>query len=130
MFDIGWSELLILGVVTLIFVGPKELPVLMRTIGRYAGMLRRQANEFKAQFEGAMREMELEEMRKEMEAMQASVNTEVMRASKTLSEAGNAPAQSALGENPTQDALVKEASSPATVATDVPPQPAPPGKEA
>ncbi len=41
MFDISWSELLILGIVTLVFVGPKELPVFLRTLGRYAGTVRR-----------------------------------------------------------------------------------------
>lgn len=90
MFEIGWSELLILGIVTLIFVGPKELPALMRTLGRYAGAMRRQANEFKAQFEESMREIELEDMRKEMEAMQASVNAEIMAASDTVKESKTA----------------------------------------
>ena len=60
MFEISWSELLILGIVTLVFVGPKELPVFMRTLGRYASVVRRHANEFKAQFDAAMREAELE----------------------------------------------------------------------
>ena len=60
MFEISWSELLILGIVTLVFVGPKELPVFLRTLGRYAGVVRRHANEFKSQFDAAMREAELE----------------------------------------------------------------------
>lgn len=80
MFEISWSELLILGIVTLVFVGPKELPTLMRTLGKYAGMVRRHANEFKAQFDAAMREAELDAMREEVEKMQASINSEVMRA--------------------------------------------------
>ncbi|MEQ1715253.1 MAG: Sec-independent protein translocase protein TatB [Hyphomicrobium sp.] len=88
MFEISWSELLILAVVTLLFVGPKELPVFLRTIGRYAGMAKRQASEFRAQFDAAMREAELDSMKKEMESMQASVNAEVMNATKTLDEAG------------------------------------------
>lgn len=93
MFDISWSELLILGVVTLIFVGPKELPVLMRTLGRYAGSLKRRANEFKGQFDEAMREMELEEMRKEVETMQSSVNSEIMSASRTLNDSAKEAAR-------------------------------------
>ena len=51
MFEIGWSELLILAIVTLIFVGPKELPVFLRTLGRYAGSIKRQAAEFRSQFD-------------------------------------------------------------------------------
>jgi sec-independent protein translocase protein TatB len=88
MFDISWSELLILGIVTLVFVGPKELPVFLRTLGRYAGTVRRHANEFKAQFDAAMREAELDSMRKEVEQMQSSINAEVMQAKTTIAEAG------------------------------------------
>ncbi len=90
MFEISWSELLILAVVTLLFVGPKELPVFLRTIGRYAGTVRRHASEFRAQFDQAMREAELDTMKKEMETMQASVNAEVMSATKSFEEAGAA----------------------------------------
>ncbi|MGE0630066.1 MAG: Sec-independent protein translocase protein TatB [Hyphomicrobiaceae bacterium] len=67
MFDVGWSELLIVGVVALLVVGPKDLPMMLRTIGKYMGMIKRQANEFRAQFDEAMREAELHELRKEVE---------------------------------------------------------------
>jgi len=101
MLEIGWSELLILAVVTLLFVGPKELPVFLRTIGRYAGTLRRHASEFRAQFDAAMREAELDAMKEEMQKMQASVNAEVMSAERTLKEAGQAttlgPASQSVG---------------------------------
>jgi len=90
MFDISWSELLILGIVTLVFVGPKELPVFLRTLGRYAGVVRRHANEFKAQFDAAMREAELDSMRKEVENMQTSINSEVMKAKDSINEVGSA----------------------------------------
>ena len=90
MLEISWSELLILAVVTLVFVGPKELPVFLRTIGRYAGMLRRQANEFKAHFDEAMREAELAQMKEEMQKMQASVNAEVLKAEAMLKDAQQA----------------------------------------
>jgi sec-independent protein translocase protein TatB len=87
MFEISWSELLILAIVTLIFVGPKELPVFLRTLGRYAGSIKRQANEFRSQFDAAMREAELEAVTKEFDSMQASVNAEVMGAKQSLDEA-------------------------------------------
>jgi sec-independent protein translocase protein TatB len=125
MFDISWSELLILGIVTLIFVGPKELPVFLRTLGRYAGTVRRHANEFKAQFDAAMREAELESMRKEVDEMQASINAEVMRAKTSLDEVG----KSARIEQPSA------APSPALETTSgvsdmaLPPMPAPPRME-
>lgn len=90
MLEISWSELLILAVVTLLFVGPKELPVFLRTIGRYAGMMRRQAAEFKSHFDAAMREAELSHMKEEMEKMQASVNAEVMGAERAFKDASAA----------------------------------------
>jgi sec-independent protein translocase protein TatB len=64
MFDIGWSELLVIAVVAIVVMGPKELPRLMRTFGHYTGKLRRAAGEFQRQFEDAVRESELDEIRK------------------------------------------------------------------
>ncbi len=69
MFDLTSSKLLILAVVALIVVGPKDLPALLRTLGRYMGMIRRQANEFRTQFEDAMRDTELADLKKEVETL-------------------------------------------------------------
>jgi sec-independent protein translocase protein TatB len=127
MFDISWSELLILGIVTLIFVGPKELPVFLRTLGRYAGTVRRHANDFKAQFDAAMREAELDSMRKEVEQMRSSVNAEVMRARTSMTEATK-PAKidvpSVAATLPT--AATSAASSQAAQTSEEPPRPATP----
>ena len=90
MFEISWSELLILAIVTLVFVGPKDLPVFLRTIGKYAGVLKRQAAEMRGQFDAAMREVELDAMKKEMESMQSSVNAEVMGAKAAMEDAAKA----------------------------------------
>jgi sec-independent protein translocase protein TatB len=49
VFDIGWTEMLILGVLVLLVVGPRELPTLLRTIGRYVGNFRQIAQEFRGQ---------------------------------------------------------------------------------
>lgn len=121
MFEISWSELLILAVVTLIFVGPKELPVFLRTLGRYAGSIKRQAAEFRSQFDAAMREAELDTMRKEMEAMQASVNSEIMKAKTVVDDAAKTPAPA------TPVATVT--SEPASTELPNPPMPAPPRME-
>jgi sec-independent protein translocase protein TatB len=69
MFDLSSSKLLILGIVALLVVGPKELPVLLRTIGKYLAMIRRQADEFRAQFNDAIKETELDQIKKEVETM-------------------------------------------------------------
>ena len=127
MFEIGWSELLILAVVTLLFVGPKELPVFLRTIGRYAGVLRRHASEFRAQFEAAMREAELDAMKEEMQKMQASVNAEVMGAEKALKEAGQATTL-APGAQGAPAAAPQPGSFTAAAASAVFPAPAPTGQ--
>lgn len=106
MFEISWSELLILAIVTLIFVGPKDLPVFLRTLGRYAGAIKRQASEIRAQFDAAMREAELDAMKKEVESMQASVNSEVMGAKMAIDEAGKASAVVAPGTSSMPNPLV------------------------
>ena len=72
MFDIGWSELLIIAVVAIVVVGPKDLPRLMRTFGHYAGKLRRAAADFQRQFEEAMRETELEEVKKAIDGVRST----------------------------------------------------------
>ncbi|MGE5261211.1 MAG: Sec-independent protein translocase protein TatB, partial [Actinomycetota bacterium] len=69
MFDIGWSELLVIAVVAIVVVGPKDLPRLMRTFGHYAGKLRRAAADFQRQFEEAMRDTEIEEVKKAIESV-------------------------------------------------------------
>lgn len=82
MFDIGWSELLIIAVVALIVVGPKDLPVLLRTIGRYVGIVRRQAAEFRAQFDEALRESELDQIRKDVAGLKQDVASTVYEAAR------------------------------------------------
>ncbi|MFZ0851877.1 MAG: Sec-independent protein translocase protein TatB [Hyphomicrobiaceae bacterium] len=69
MFDITSSKLLILGIVALLVIGPKDLPALLRTIGKYMGIIKRQAAEFRAQFDEAMRESELADLKKDVESL-------------------------------------------------------------
>ena len=64
MFDIGWSELLVIGIVALIAIGPKELPTVLRTLGQYMGKIRRMAADFQGQFQEAMREAEMADLKK------------------------------------------------------------------
>ncbi len=64
MFDIGWSELLVIAVVALIAIGPKELPGVLRMVGQWMGKARRMAAEFQGQFQEAMREAEMADLKK------------------------------------------------------------------
>ncbi len=103
MFDLTSSKLLILGLVALIVVGPKELPMLLRTIGKYMGMIRRQANEFRAQFDEAMRETELEQLKKDVEGMGRDMEATVRDAESSVERevaAANAEVESALNTPP------------------------------
>jgi sec-independent protein translocase protein TatB len=69
MFDIGWGELLLIGIVALIAIGPKELPGALRAAGQWIAKIRRMASEFQNQFHEAMREAELADLKKEVDEM-------------------------------------------------------------
>ena len=64
MFDIGWSELVVIAVVALIAIGPKELPAVLRMVGQWMGKARKMAAEFQGQFQEAMREAEMADLKK------------------------------------------------------------------
>jgi sec-independent protein translocase protein TatB len=67
--DIGGLELLLIAIVALIVVGPKDLPIMLRKLGQITGRVRAMANEFRASFDEMARQSELDELRKEVEAM-------------------------------------------------------------
>jgi len=64
MFDIGWSELVVIAIVALIAIGPKELPGVLRMVGQWMGKARKMAAEFQGQFQEAMREAEMADLKK------------------------------------------------------------------
>src|SRR5215475_11725516 len=74
MFDIGWGELVVIGIVALIAIGPKELPTVLRTLGQYMAKIRRMAADFQGQFQEAMREAEMAELKKQAEDLKSSVS--------------------------------------------------------
>src|SRR3954451_11800347 len=67
MFDISWGKLVIIGVVALIVIGPKELPTVLRTVGQWMAKIRRMASEFQGQFQDAMREAEMADLKKQFD---------------------------------------------------------------
>ncbi len=67
MFDIGWTELMVIAVVAIVVIGPKDLPRVMRTVGKWTGKMKRMAREFQGQFNEALREAELDSVRKDVE---------------------------------------------------------------
>ena len=64
MLDIGWTELLVIGIVLIVVVGPKDLPPMLRAFGRMTANLRKMAGEFRTQFDEALRETEMDDVRK------------------------------------------------------------------
>ena len=114
MFDIGWSELLVIGVVAVVVVGPKELPRLMRTFGHYTGKLRAMASDFQRQFEDAVRDSEIDEVRKAMQDFHAQASDVNLRGTvdkplmmPTPSEPATAPAAVTPPPEPTPKATPK-----------------------
>ena len=67
MFDISWTEFLLIGVVALVVIGPKELPGVMRTLGQYTRKIRSMAADFQNQFQEAMREAEMADLKKQVD---------------------------------------------------------------
>ena len=74
MFDIGWGELVVIGIVALIAIGPKELPTVLRTVGRYMGKIKRMSAEFQGQFQEALREAEMTDLKQHAEDLKSSVS--------------------------------------------------------
>ena len=108
MFDIGFSELLVIGVVALIVIGPEKLPRVARTVGHLAGRLQRYVSDVKADIN---REIELEELRKMRDSMQqaatdmeSSVNAELTKTADDLNKSVESVTQDKPAEPPKEPA--------------------------
>src|SRR5258708_34679603 len=66
LFDIGWSELLLIGVVALVFIGPKDLPRALRVAGYWFRKAQNLSREFQSSVDQMIREAELDEMREQL----------------------------------------------------------------
>jgi sec-independent protein translocase protein TatB len=91
MFDIGWSELLVIGSLALIVVGPKELPKLLHQIGKYTAHARRMATDFQRSMEQAAREADISSMQEVRDAAKSVRDLKTMR----LDDVINKPAATA-----------------------------------
>ena len=74
MFDIGWSEFAVIAVVALIAIGPKELPGVLRMVGQWVGKARKMAGEFQGQFQEAMREAEMADLKKSFDEVKEAAS--------------------------------------------------------
>jgi sec-independent protein translocase protein TatB len=152
MFDIGWSEFLVIAVVALIAIGPKELPGVLRMIGQWMGKARKMAAEFQGQFQEAMREAEMADLKKSFDEVKEAASgftsgggvmtslqkdvSEAMRiddldkpAEATATPAIEPPAAPTTPEAPTPESLVEatthESTEPLAITREVLPEAAP-----
>lgn len=95
MLDIGWTELLVVGVVALVVIGPNELPRVLRTVGQSVRKLRRMAGEFQGQFNEALREAELSDLKDSVSGLKSDLSGLASDARNSIS--------TALPTNPLQD---------------------------
>src|SRR5215472_13012686 len=123
MFDIGFSEIMVIAVVALVVIGPERLPKVARTLGHMFGRLQRYVNEVKADIN---REMELEELRKLQSQVQSaardieqsmshaaqSVETGVRSVEAELNQAGTSEASASTPAAPSSSSVSGESASP------------------
>jgi sec-independent protein translocase protein TatB len=77
MFNFGWGEIVLIGIVALIAIGPKELPTVLRSVGQMVAKLRRMANDFQGQFQEALREADLADLKKQAEDLHSAVKGQI-----------------------------------------------------
>jgi sec-independent protein translocase protein TatB len=123
MFDISWTEFLLIGVVALIVIGPKELPAVMRSLGQWTRKIRSLAADFQNQFHEAMREAEMADLKKQVDDVASGVKNydplkdvraDVEAIGKDLDTSVNAP------EKPLEQGPAKEAPTTPEIAAPAP----------
>ncbi|MEL7140413.1 MAG: Sec-independent protein translocase protein TatB [Pseudomonadota bacterium] len=107
MLDIGWSELMVIGVLALLVVGPKELPGLFRTVGQYVGKARSVAREFQRSMEDAARDMDggafnqLRDAKRDFDKMaRVDFSEQAKKAQNSLMSGGKTTSETAAAETP------------------------------
>lgn len=109
MFDIGASELLLIVVIAIVAIGPKDLPLALRTAGRWIGKIRRVSGHFRAGVETMIREAELEEMEKKWREQNAAImQAHPPQASAEAALVGQDPGTGTAGESTPADTPAPE----------------------
>ena len=128
MFDISWSELLVIAVVAIVVIGPKDLPRVLRSLGRWSAQAKRMARDFQNQFNEALREAELDSVKKDIEDIGkidpvADVRTEMAKTNAEIMTELNKPAADPGAALPAAESPPLEP-APATAAEHAPESPA------
>ena len=122
---VGGLEIVVIALVALIVVGPKDLPMLLRKVGQFVGRARKMANEFRASFDDMARQSELDDLRKEVEALRTgqmtSIGKDTSRVFKDIdADLRSSPTTKAVTQVPP---MTEPAATPADAEAD--PEPAP-----
>ncbi|PWW04198.1 sec-independent protein translocase protein TatB [Hoeflea marina] len=124
MFDVGWPELLVIAIVLIVVVGPKDLPPMLRAFGRTTKKLRGMANEFRGQFDEVLREAELDDVKKTLtEARKLNPIQTIRDAVNPLKSTGEqikSDLEKTINANPTKT-TDSEVEAPAVPKVDIPP---------
>ena len=127
MFDISWTEFLLIGVVALIVIGPKELPAVLRTLGQYTRKVRSMAADFQGQFQEAMREAEMADLKQQVEDIATDVKqydplkdvrADVEAAGKDIKASLDQPALMTSRDAAIEETTAPELPAPASLATE------------
>ena len=140
MLDIGWTELILIAIVAVVVIGPRDLPRVMRTIGQWSTKVKGMAREFQGQFTDAMRDAELDTIKRDVESIAKmdpirDVNAEVTRTGSDIRKGLAKPAPVAKPAKPAAPAAKtadaepvkppeKEAAAAATAVAEAAPAPA------
>ncbi|MBX3578063.1 MAG: Sec-independent protein translocase protein TatB [Rhizobiaceae bacterium] len=122
MFDIGWTEMLVIAVVMIVVVGPKDLPKMLRTFGRTTSKLRAMAGDFQKQFNEALKEAELDDVKKSVDSLRGLNPTNEIKKHLNPFEKAAADVRAGL------DSALKPAPKPSVAPSTAVPQPAEPLK--
>jgi len=116
MLDISWTEFLLIGVVALIVIGPKELPAVLRTVGQWTRKVRSMAADFQNQFQEAMREAEMADLKKQVDDLAHDVkNYDPLKEVRADVEAAGRDIQASLEQKP-QAPTLADVAAPAAAA--------------
>ena len=127
MLDIGWTEMAVVGVIALIIIGPKDLPRILRTAGRWAGKARAMAYDFRTSVDTMVREADLDDVKKDVQSVARydvgkELENEIDPTGEMAREISQSPFESGAKQEPA-DGRADELSAPA--GDETPPEPAP-----
>lgn len=108
MLGVGWTEMLVIGVVALIVIGPKDLPVVMQRVGKFAGMIRRMGNEFSRELNKTTGLNEVKNLRDSIAAPLRQTTDEIRREFNAMTSTGVKPTGALAPKDPKAESVVAE----------------------